>query len=132
MCVRRPMVVLALAAGLVLFGATAFVWAGDVDGDGVDDAIDICNNTPAGAAVDAKGRPDVPRGTGKDAHASARERLADVAAIFDFGSRDTNVLRCELSASIRMRLSRAARVDVGPTGRCSQASGRRLSQRQRC
>ena len=32
------------------------VLAGDSDGDGVDDALDVCNNTPAGAAVDAEGR----------------------------------------------------------------------------
>jgi formylglycine-generating enzyme required for sulfatase activity len=31
--------------------------AGDVDGDGVDDAYDLCNNTPPGVAVDAQGRP---------------------------------------------------------------------------
>jgi formylglycine-generating enzyme required for sulfatase activity len=28
-----------------------------VDGDGVDDAFDVCNFTPEGAAVDAEGRP---------------------------------------------------------------------------
>ncbi len=54
---RRLRAVLALAAGLVLLGAAAPVWAGDVDGDGVDDAIDVCNNTPPGTAVDAEGRP---------------------------------------------------------------------------
>jgi sulfatase modifying factor 1 len=57
MSVRRLIALSALAAGLVLFGATAPARAGDVDGDGVDDAIDICNNTPAGTAVDAGGRP---------------------------------------------------------------------------
>ncbi|MFH0981740.1 MAG: SUMF1/EgtB/PvdO family nonheme iron enzyme [Planctomycetota bacterium] len=31
--------------------------AGDIDGDGVDDALDVCNNTPPGTAVDAEGRP---------------------------------------------------------------------------
>jgi sulfatase modifying factor 1 len=31
--------------------------AGDVDGDGVDDAFDICINTPPGVAVDSHGRP---------------------------------------------------------------------------
>jgi len=54
---RRLRAVLALAAGLVLLGSAAPVWAGDVDGDGVDDAIDVCNNTPPGTAVDAEGRP---------------------------------------------------------------------------
>ncbi len=54
---RRLMAVLALATGPVLFGATAPVWADDTDGDGVDDAFDVCNNTPAGTAVDPEGRP---------------------------------------------------------------------------
>ena len=40
MRVRRLTAVLALAVGLVLLGAAAPVWADDVDGDGVDDAID--------------------------------------------------------------------------------------------
>lgn len=46
-----------LAIGLVLCATTAPAWALDTDGDGVDDAIDVCNNTPAGIAVDAEGRP---------------------------------------------------------------------------
>ncbi|UCG16459.1 MAG: SUMF1/EgtB/PvdO family nonheme iron enzyme [Phycisphaerales bacterium] len=54
---RRVIVILALAVGLIVLGATEPVWAGDVDGDGVDDAMDVCNNTPAGTAVDAEGRP---------------------------------------------------------------------------
>jgi hypothetical protein len=29
----------------------------DSDGDGVDDADDVCNNTPPGTAVDTEGRP---------------------------------------------------------------------------
>jgi hypothetical protein len=29
----------------------------DMDGDGVDDSIDVCNNTPPNTAVDALGRP---------------------------------------------------------------------------
>ena len=33
------------------------LWAVDTDGDGVDDSIDVCNNTPSGIAVDAEGRP---------------------------------------------------------------------------
>ena len=37
--------------------AAAPVRAVDTDGDGVDDAVDVCNNTPAGTAVDAQGRP---------------------------------------------------------------------------
>ena len=57
MRVRRLMTVLALVTGLVLFGATTPVWAVDSDGDGVDDAVDVCNNTPPGTAVDAEGRP---------------------------------------------------------------------------
>jgi formylglycine-generating enzyme required for sulfatase activity len=38
-------------------GAIHFANTCDVDGDGVDNAIDVCDNTPAGAAVDAEGRP---------------------------------------------------------------------------
>ena len=53
----QNMLRLALATGMALFAATAPVWAGDADGDGVDDATDLCNNTPAGTAVDAWGRP---------------------------------------------------------------------------
>ncbi len=30
---------------------------GDIDGDSVPDELDVCNNTPAGTAVDAEGRP---------------------------------------------------------------------------
>ena len=52
----RSVVALTLAVGLVLCGA-APAWAGDVDGDGVDDASDVCDNTPPGTAVDAEGRP---------------------------------------------------------------------------
>ncbi len=29
----------------------------DIDGDGVPDDEDVCNNTPPGTAVDAEGRP---------------------------------------------------------------------------
>jgi formylglycine-generating enzyme required for sulfatase activity len=54
---RRLMAVLALAVGFGLVGAPAPAWASDVDGDGVDDAVDVCSNTPAGTAVDAEGRP---------------------------------------------------------------------------
>jgi formylglycine-generating enzyme required for sulfatase activity len=57
MRVRKLTAVLAWATGLVLLGSAAPVWADDVDGDGVDDAIDVCNNTPPGTAVDAAGRP---------------------------------------------------------------------------
>jgi formylglycine-generating enzyme required for sulfatase activity len=57
MRVRRLMAVLALAAGLVLFGATTPVWAVDSDGDGVGDLFDVCDNTPTGTPVDSEGRP---------------------------------------------------------------------------
>ncbi len=53
-----------MAAWLRRFGGlvgvlmiTAPVWGVDTDGDGVDDLVDVCCNTPAGAAVDAQGRP---------------------------------------------------------------------------
>jgi len=46
-----------LAVVPVLFIATATLRAADTDGDGVDDAVDQCCNTPAGVAVDAHGRP---------------------------------------------------------------------------
>ena len=54
---RRFVVLLAGAVGVLVFWAAALAWAGDADGDGVDDVTDVCNNTPAGAAVDAVGRP---------------------------------------------------------------------------
>ncbi len=54
---QRVMGLRALAIGLVLCGTVAPVWADDMDGDGVDDAIDVCSNTPPGTAVDAEGRP---------------------------------------------------------------------------
>jgi sulfatase modifying factor 1 len=54
---QRPAAILALAATFTLVGAATMARAGDVDGDGVDDAFDVCNFTPAGAAVDAEGRP---------------------------------------------------------------------------
>ncbi len=57
MRVRRLMLLLGLAVGLVLLGASSPVWAVDSDGDGVDDEFDVCNNTPPGTAVDAEGRP---------------------------------------------------------------------------
>jgi len=46
-----------VAAWLVLFGVASPAWAVDLDGDGVDDASDVCKNTPPGTAVDAEGRP---------------------------------------------------------------------------
>ena len=46
-----------LAAMIVVLGAVAAAHAIDSDGDGVDDAIDVCNNTPPGVAVDSEGRP---------------------------------------------------------------------------
>lgn len=57
MRMRRLMAVWALVTGLVLLGATTSVWADDVDGDGVGDAIDVCDNTPTGMLVDDEGRP---------------------------------------------------------------------------
>jgi len=45
-----------LVFGLFLLAAAPLL-AGDVDGDGVDDAFDDCCNTPAGVAVDSHGRP---------------------------------------------------------------------------
>lgn len=50
----------ALLAGLCLVAAGALPQAAraqDVDGDGVPDARDVCNNTPPGIAVDDHGRP---------------------------------------------------------------------------
>jgi sulfatase modifying factor 1 len=38
-------------------GAALPTWAGDIDGDGVEDENDVCSNTPVGTAVDAEGRP---------------------------------------------------------------------------
>ncbi len=57
MHIRRLMTLSALAVGLVLLGVASSVSADDVDGDGVNDGIDACDNTPAGATVDAEGRP---------------------------------------------------------------------------
>ena len=51
----RLTAVFILTLGLILHAGP--VEAGDVDGDGVDDALDVCDNTPAGTAVDAEGRP---------------------------------------------------------------------------
>jgi len=45
-------------AGLFLVVAPCpVVLAGDLDGDGVDDSVDACCNTPLGVPVDAEGRP---------------------------------------------------------------------------
>ena len=57
MRVRGLMLQTGLAVGLVLSGVAGPVWADDVDGDGVDDAVDVCDNTPTGTAVDVEGRP---------------------------------------------------------------------------
>ena len=57
MLVRRLTAVLALSVVLVLSGIAPPVWADDVDGDDVDDAIDVCINTPPNTVVDAVGRP---------------------------------------------------------------------------
>lgn len=42
---------------IILFVAAVPLYAVDLDGDGVEDVMDVCNNTPAGTAVDAQGRP---------------------------------------------------------------------------
>ena len=59
-----------LMVWLVLLGVAAQAWSGDVDGDGVDDTIDVCGNTPPGTVVDAQGRPlgDVDRDCDADLH----------------------------------------------------------------
>ena len=57
MHIRKSPVGWVLVIGLVLCGSGSCAWAGDVDGDGVDDAIDVCNNTPPDTAVDVEGRP---------------------------------------------------------------------------
>ncbi|MGD2108255.1 MAG: hypothetical protein PVI86_02565 [Phycisphaerae bacterium] len=51
-----------VSAGFLVAGAFIGVAAGtalgaDSDGDGVDDSIDVCCNTPEGIAVDSGGRP---------------------------------------------------------------------------
>ncbi len=48
-----------IARGIAAIVLTANVaaWAADGDGDGVDDAVDVCCNTPLGIPVDAAGRP---------------------------------------------------------------------------
>ena len=42
---------------IVALACVSPAWADDVDGDGVDDTIDVCNNTPPGTTVDTAGRP---------------------------------------------------------------------------
>ena len=54
---RTLQVECALVIGLALCGSASSARAVDTDGDGVDDAIDVCNNTPLGIPVDAEGRP---------------------------------------------------------------------------
>jgi sulfatase modifying factor 1 len=47
----------AIALCLACWGSVDPVVADDVDGDGVDNAIDVCNNTPPNIPVDPEGRP---------------------------------------------------------------------------
>ncbi len=54
---RTLTAMLSLAIGLVLLGVSSPTWAGDVDGDGVVDSVDVCNNTPPNTIVDTTGRP---------------------------------------------------------------------------
>ena len=55
--ITMGLVLVIAAAGFAVFGAASPVRADDVDGDGVDDLYDVCDNTPPGTAVDAEGRP---------------------------------------------------------------------------
>ncbi len=54
---RRLAATVALVTWLTPLCAAPSVWADDTDGDGVDNAIDHCSNTPPGTTVDAEGRP---------------------------------------------------------------------------
>ncbi len=45
------------SALVVLCVSVCPAFAADVDGDGVDDSVDVCVNTPPGILVDAAGRP---------------------------------------------------------------------------
>lgn len=47
----------ASGAAFLFWGFVSPVLATDADGDAVDDAIDVCINTPVGCVVDALGRP---------------------------------------------------------------------------
>lgn len=47
----------AVLAAFVIALFTPYARAQDVDGDGVPDDQDVCDNTPAGIAVDSSGRP---------------------------------------------------------------------------
>ncbi len=54
---RTLTAMLSLAIGLVLSAIASPTWAGDVDGDGVVDMVDVCNSTPPNTLVDTAGRP---------------------------------------------------------------------------
>jgi formylglycine-generating enzyme required for sulfatase activity len=53
---RRSLIVAAALVTAASLGPT-LARANDTDGDGVDDATDVCNSTPPGTPVDATGRP---------------------------------------------------------------------------
>jgi OOP family OmpA-OmpF porin len=61
----------------------------DSDGDGIIDTLDICPDTPPGAAVDAKGCT-VTTGTSRKAEAAMRfcDKLTSLAITFDSGRDD--------------------------------------------
>ena len=77
MCPSKPRTVIGLTVVLVLFGSSAPARADDADGDGVDDTLDVCNNSPPGTVVDNEGRPlgDIDRDCDTDLDDYARFQL---------------------------------------------------------